>query len=204
MLRRFQEAEPLLHEVIARTQSMSMPDDERVAWEQLGLLYEQQGKYDEACTYYYRALTGVEASRSALAAETHRIGFLATREGPPIRLARLLALGGRLNEGWDVCERARSRSFVDILARAEIRPPDVLPAPLVQAERDWLGVLRRNEVELKQPDARHTAGWLSDLVRARDRLRKVWSEMAPLAPEYVALRRGDTISWNDVRSLLQG
>ena len=202
MLHRLTEAESVLQDALKRAQTMSLPDDERMIWEVIGAVREQQQDYEGACMCYEHALTIIESGRSALALETHRMGFLALREGPYLRLTRLFVLTDRFSQAWEICERARSRSLVDILANALFPPPTSLPESLVQAERELLPVLRMGIFETSQSDTRHVQIAMEEINRLRAKLDSVWEEMAPLVPEYVDQRRGQILKWKDIKEVL--
>ena len=166
MLRRAAEGESLLREALQRAQAMDLPDDERRIWEAIGLARELQRDHAGAREGYERALEFIESGREALTTETHRMGFFGAREGPYVRLVRLLALTGQAVSAWEVNERARSRGLVDTLARAEMPPPAVIPAPLAQTERELLAVLRLRQSEAAQPDARRKPALLAEIEQA--------------------------------------
>jgi tetratricopeptide (TPR) repeat protein len=203
MLHRPVEAEPVLRDALYRAQTTGLTDDERLAWEAIGQARELQHDYAGARESYERALAFIESGRSALSLETHRIEFFAAREGPYVRLIRLLALTGTSTVAWEVSERARSRGFVDALARAEMLPPPSLPASLSQTERDLLVALRARQHETAKPDAQRAPNLLAELAQLRTRLHALWEEMASLAPEYIGLRQGQTLGWRDIQELLR-
>lgn len=203
MLHRLEEAESVLHNALECSQAMEFPDDERVIWEALGLAREQQHDFDGALVCYERALALIEGGRSTLSLEAHRIGFLAIREGPYVRLIHLLTFTRNPASAWEICERLRSRSLVDILAYAVIPPPSSLPDTLVQAENELLSVFRLRNFEVSLYDTRHVQMVMGEISRLQGKLRSLWEEMASLSPEYVAQRRGETLRWKDVKELLK-
>jgi hypothetical protein len=172
-------------------------------WEAIGLARERQQDYEGARACYERALTFIENGRGALTLEAHRIGFLAIREGPYVRLIRLLFFTHHLSSAWEICERARSRSLVDTLAQAEIHPPSSLPDLLIQMETELLPILRLRSFEIRQADARHAQVAIAEINRLRDKLESLWEEMAPFAPEYVDQRRGVILHWKDLKEILR-
>lgn len=203
MLHRLTEAETLMHDALNRAQVMSLPDDERIIWEALGLAREQRQDDEGARSCYEHAMNLIESGRSALSLEEHRMGFLAIREGPYVRLIRLLLSAHHSSSAWEMCERVRSRNLVDTLAYAEIHSPPSLPDLLVQVERELLPVFRLRNFEVQQSDTRHAQFALQEINRLRAKLQSVWEEMAPLAPEYVDQRRGEILHWPDVKEILR-
>ena len=202
MLQRSGEAEKYLHEALKRAQDMNLIDEERLAWEGLGLVMEQQGKFNEAGDCYRQALDLIEVGRQSLEADIHRVGFFAARTGPYTRLVLLLVLSQNKTEAWDICERARSRSLMDALARAEIHIPDSISEALIQSERELLTSLRLRQSELLDANAHQASKLLSELSHLQARLQLIWGEIAQLAPKYAALRHGNTMHFDELRSML--
>jgi tetratricopeptide (TPR) repeat protein len=204
MQQRFSEAKVLLHEALERAQSMHLPDDERPVWEALGFVHERQGEWAKACDCYRRALAMVEAGRGALATETHRIGFFGSRQGPYERLIRLLLGAGQGAEAWAVVEQARSRGYVDALAQTALRTPVTLPQHLIAVEQELLQTVRSYQRQIGPANRHQLPVLLNALAQAQARLQTLWEQMAeiPAAAEYVALRRGEPVSWPALQGCL--
>lgn len=202
ILHQLAKAESVLHDALERAQTMSLPDDERVIWEIIGLAREQQRDYEDACQCYERALTIIENERSMLTVEAHRVGFFATREGTYLRLIGVLVRTNHRPSAWEACERARSRSLVDLLAHAEIPPPLSLPDSLVKAESELLPILRLHSFEVSRADASHWQTAVAAINRLRGRLEVVWEEMRAYAPEYIEQRHGMVLHWDDMKEIL--
>jgi tetratricopeptide (TPR) repeat protein len=202
MLGRFADAEAALQEALRRAQSIALADDERMIWEALGLTHELRLEYGAAQECYERALSLIESGRSALTVETHRIGFLAIRESPYFRLIQLLFLTRQPSSAWEICERVRSRSLVDMLAQADIPAPVSLPSLLVQQEHELLPILRLRSLDVTRGEARYARVAISEVTQLREKLEALWEEMASFAPEYVDQRRGVTLQWKDAKEVL--
>jgi tetratricopeptide (TPR) repeat protein len=97
----------LAREALRRAQAMGLPDDERVAWEGLGIILEQQRDFQGAQVCYEKALEIIEIGRKELTAGTYRVGFFASRYGPYQRLVELFfTLISRSKLGQSVNELA--------------------------------------------------------------------------------------------------
>ncbi|MFF4191980.1 hypothetical protein [Nonomuraea sp. NPDC001831] len=96
---------------------------------------------------------------------------------------------------FELVERARARSMLELLGTA-LDPPDGLPyAPLTAAEGELLAELSQAE---ESGDTARTRS-------VRDRLGEVWRRLAEAGPEgaeYAQLRRGEPAGYDDIRRLL--
>jgi tetratricopeptide (TPR) repeat protein len=202
MSRRLEEAESILLEALQEAQTIGLPDEARVIWEGLGLVNELRGNTAEARACYEQAVEAVESGRGELTAETHRLSFFGARQGPYLRLAQLLARVGQAADAWAIAEQARGRSFVDALARTPMRVPVTLPAALVAQEQELLATLRLRQEEVAQANSPKLPALLAELAQLRDQLQTLWDEVAVSLPEYVALRRGEPLSWRILQEIL--
>ena len=112
-------------------------------------------------------------------------------------------------------EGGKARAFLDQMGQAAFPPPLGLPAHLVQGEEALIRELREQEQELvalsgRTDEARrHEESSRESKVVERRRqtlaaLEAVWDEMArdyPVARSYVAMRRGEPVTWDDLCAL---
>lgn len=202
MLQQLAEADSVLHDALERAQTTLLPDDERVIWEIIGLARERQRDYEGARQCYERALSIIENGRNMLMVEAHRVSFFATREGTYLRLIGVLVRTNHRPSAWEVCERARSRSLVDLLAHAEIPPPLSLPDSLVKAESELLPILRLHSFEVSRADTPHWQTAADEINRLHAKLEVVWEEMRAFATEYVEQRHGMILQWDEMKEIL--
>lgn len=88
----------------------------------LGFLHQDMGEHAVGLEYYDQAIAIIEALRAGVSSEQARAGFFATTTDTYAN-AVLLALNiGRTAQAFDYVERARSRSFLDILT---LRSPNL-------------------------------------------------------------------------------
>jgi hypothetical protein len=99
-------------------------------------------------------------------------------------------------------ERARARSFVDALARTASLMPGSLPEVLATREQELLALLHLRQEEVASADGRQLPALLAELAQLRDQLQDLWGELAISSPEYVALRRGEPLSWPVLQEVL--
>jgi CHAT domain-containing protein len=83
----------------------------------LASLRRQEGRPAQAQSYYDQAIAAVESMRAALAAETARIGFFSTETHIYEGKLKLCLETGQVAAAFATLERAKSRAFVELLAR---------------------------------------------------------------------------------------
>ncbi len=126
----------------------------------------------------------------------------------PVGSARRVAA---LQRALEVVESSKSRVLTEIVGREVIpAPAGIVPAQLAR-ERDLLSSLSAiDKAELADRGSVPSVADDALFVRAKQRhqarrqLRRVWNTMVRQtadATDYVALRRGDTPTWADMRSL---
>lgn len=159
----------------------------------------QREGWQEAVSWLEEAASDLEAVRGAflqadltkreeallgLVSDTEKVYELAV-------LVSAVYLGdGHAAFGW--LERAKSRVFLDVLALTSLRPPPAADPSLLDEERSLLEALRAAPSGISALDI-------------GERLHAVWDSLAadPAAAEYVALRRGAPLEWEEVRGLLR-
>jgi len=115
-------------------------------------------------------------------------------------------------------EGGKARTFLDQMGQGAFPPPSVLPADLLQREQESIEKLRGQEQDLARllagQGTEAGGGWESpyerDIIEQRREtlaaLEAVWDEMArdyPAARSYVAMRRGEPMTWDDLCGLAE-
>jgi tetratricopeptide (TPR) repeat protein len=117
-----------------------------------------------------------------------------------------------LRRAMVVAEASKARMLTELVGRANLPAPPGVAPDLVRRERELLAELSALDAsELAAYGQTHTSGADEEadarLERRREQrgeLDKLWSEIAALgdqASDYVALRRGDPLDWDDLMSL---
>jgi CHAT domain-containing protein/tetratricopeptide (TPR) repeat protein len=97
-----------------------------------GNLFERQGRLDEAFAAYAQAIDEIEALRGATETEEIKIGLLGTAQQIYESMVLLCLALGRPDEAFHYVERARSRAFLDMLAKKQSQADPALYAALAQ------------------------------------------------------------------------
>ena len=97
---------------------------------QRGNVYKRQGHRDEALAAYQEAIASIESLRGAIEAEDIKIGLLGTTQQVYEAMVLLCLDLDRPAEAFDYVERARSRAFLDVLARKSPELYDAVAQPV--------------------------------------------------------------------------
>ncbi len=195
----------------------------------LGNLYSEIQKWNEARSAYAIALTAAEQLfRHAVDPTTQRAeaAELANLYDRDIRACVALCQSpiSNLQSPIDAlvsAEAARSRAFLKQMGQGDYAAPAEIPPPLREREARLREQMRQNEIALAHINTRSDRASETEraLVAQRreltQQLEAVWDEMLAPSPasgggqgggaarEYVALRRGETPTWDDLRALAQ-
>jgi tetratricopeptide (TPR) repeat protein len=120
------------------------------AWEEadvqinLAMLQLDQGHLTAAATAADAALSAIESLRARLQSATARTDFFATQERAYAFRTRLAIMMGRHDDAFALAERAKARTFIELLAGRPVRPHTPIPRRWLQQE----ATLRRRLEEL--------------------------------------------------------
>ena len=113
----------------------------------------------------------------------------------------------------EIVEEARSRLFIGQLGQTLLLFASNLPEGLVKRESNALTGLRTLEQEdLRRFGARFSsygdtraAGFINERLQHWNELQEIWAEVEAWSDdghEYVTLRKGETVDWDDLLDLL--
>lgn len=108
-------------------------------------------------------------------------------------------------EAFIHAEEARSRILRDQLGVLDFPPPANLPTELIEQERKLLQTDRNLENALRTvPDETTRQSWVNERIEVRSSLNTLWNQIVQEygVTDYVALRRGERLKWEDVRHWL--
>jgi hypothetical protein len=120
-------------------------------------------------------------------------------------LIRLLVLAQKdYVSAYKYLEQVKSREFLRRLSVSELPHPGSVPEALLEQEAVLLAQLRQSAVQLASPETANPQATFDDYQSIEQQLHGVWAEIEKYNQEYVDLRHGRPVSWNELRSLLKG
>lgn len=151
---------------------------------------------DQALAFFLKAVEQLEGMRQELVAPAHRAGFFARGSEIFLSLIQLTLHMGQTGRAIETVERFRSRTMLDLLSIG------VMPVSSTLSQQPWrareaASLARLHEWQLSEgsflsPDA-------GQVLRELDEL---YTTLAHDWPEYFSLRRGQRLSYDELRSCL--
>ncbi|MEO6893163.1 MAG: tetratricopeptide repeat protein, partial [Ktedonobacteraceae bacterium] len=209
---RYPEAIKLLHQAIA-TYDVQFKDQRATSWFRLGEAHEGMGDDKNAVQAYEASLDLFEQGRMELY-EASRMGFVGNSTEVYERLITLYAdsHGGAYDPKQALywLEKSKSRTLAETLGLAQIslqNPPASIQDDL-QEERFLLERVNtlRAQLFLSSPEAPETASRLQlqqELFQHLEKLKALWNRIANVVPEYVNLRQGLVVQWDELQVLFE-
>ncbi len=157
----------------------------------IGAVYEAQGRYGAALEMYQQALDTLETVRAASGSEAARAAFIAQHAGLYRRAVALYHRQGQEAEAFYTTERGRARAFLDSLATGYIQLSDNESADLLAREQEAYAARQLAQEAL----ARARAGSAEDarlIANLEARLRQAEQEYAAAVAAIEA--RGDRLA----------
>ena len=190
-------AEETYYRALTAIHRFDKPYEETDILTNLGTLYQDMGRPQQAIQTYSQAIHLIETIRASISAEEARTGFFTTvvkTYGQTISAYIDLACP---TQAFDIAERARSRSFIEILANQSIRPPSGIPAHLVDQEQVLRQTLRALYVRAGSgvEDTARITGY-------EEQLTDIYRQIRLLNPEYTDIRTVHPLTHDQVQAHL--
>lgn len=188
--------------------SIQAEDELSGVYFKIGSLAERLGQIEQARDYFLRSIDSLERIRSRLSAEDSRLAFFGGRQAPYEALLRLLARSWKTSNkaadielAFEISERARGRTLLEIMSRASLfRHAGLEPALLAQ-EQVLDTVLNSATEALRRP---HTPAENAALVQQRESAAQALAQfnqtLKQSHPAYAYLRNPQPLSAADVRA----
>ncbi|MFQ5481454.1 MAG: CHAT domain-containing protein, partial [Nitrospinaceae bacterium] len=174
------------------------------AWRGQGACLEKTGRRAAAVKAYQQAVKIVDAMRAAIKVEEFQNGFLTDKQDVYKELILLLLESGRVKDAFEYAERAKARSFIDLLGNQKISLKDDVSQKLydrlVKAKQD----IRRTEERLAQTEgAAAVQAVRKELVQARNRYGDLLVEAKQESPQISNFISVDSITLDRLQALLE-
>ena len=159
------------------------------------------GQIDLAVEDYVAAAEAAETLRGSLLLEEEALGYF---DQPRLEVYdRLVVMYSSVyrdpRQALMWAERARGREFLRRLRLTAITPSLHTPDDLCGREARLLTRLRQEAAALADADGGDALAIVRAYRAAERDLRAVWVEMERFDREYVALRRGEPVSWGEIQ-----
>ncbi|MBC8286929.1 MAG: CHAT domain-containing protein [Nitrospinae bacterium] len=181
-----------------------------VSWRALrgeGFAFIQLGKNEQAVESYKKAVSVVDALRAAIKVEEFQNGFLTDKQDVYKELILLLLNVGKVEESFQFAERAKSRSFIDLLGNQKISLKNDVSRSLYEALTLQKQAIRKAEESLTaarsnglEEDREKLA---EELVKARSRYQDLLIDAKEQSPEISSFVTVDAISLRALQGLLE-
>ena len=185
--------------------------DPEIIWESnagLGNVYRDQGQFQKSLQHYKIAISEIEKVRGTLGVEEFKSGFLENKTKVYENLIGVLAEQHRKNpekhfaeQGFFYSEKARARSFLDLLAESRANITSRISAQLKARERKILGQIASTQTKLRQPGLNDDQ-WKqlsAQLQKQEEEFRKLKRDMRKANPNYANLVYPQPYRLNQVR-----
>jgi tetratricopeptide (TPR) repeat protein len=173
----------------------------------LSQVYTLFGYFEPAHRVCGAAIDALERQRRHVGGESDRLSYLQQRTDAYGHMVELCVVLDDLQEApafrvqaLAYAERARSRTLIEALGpTTAIVPPGHVPEGLRRDEAALLARAQAADVALRTSPGEDVR---REYDAAQDELNTLWDQMAAAAPEYVALRRGRPLDFDEIRALL--
>ncbi len=164
----------------------------------LSLVAERLGDDGEALEELRTGAKRLDAFRLDFAMPELAAGFVGAHVNIYHQLVRSALRTSAPATAFEYVEQSRSRAMLKLIGFSELQAPPSIAPELAGQERHWLkeagAALARVQAKREDPHA------LNELRQAYEGLDAVWHAMGP--SEYVAMRRGDTATYQETRDAL--
>lgn len=189
----FNDATSSLEEALHLAENSGLAD---FVWRIIGNLaelYNRIGDTSKALATYQHAIRLLDDLRFQLQNRMNKISFLRLRSDRYADLIRYAAsIAHESTLAMEYSERIRSRVLIEDLANS-MRKPSHLP-------KDWLQQEKNYEAQITPLRNIDFTPATLDLIRDLSRkLESLWMDAIDIEPEYIEMRRGEPLSYHEIR-----
>ncbi|MGQ4809405.1 Tol-Pal system protein TolB [Candidatus Entotheonellaceae bacterium PAL068K] len=187
---------------LALAQALDLPE---VAWRALhgvGRLHRAQQRIAPALGAFRQAITVVEAIRAAIKVEEFRNGFLRDKLDLYQDMIFLLLRQGRASDAFNYVERARARSFIDLLGNRHLTLENAVSSDLLARHRSMQNTLLQLRQTLQHAPASQRPGLQDALARQKQAYQELLIEIKSAHPQLSTFVTVDPLTVTDLQRLL--
>lgn len=195
-LGRYQEAVPYLKKTYEqKVTGYGYGADEMEALYELAYAYEKLGRLPEAIAAHAELIDFFEGLRAKMTKDVHKISFMSAKHEIYTKMIELLFRQGRISEALEYAERARGRTFADLLAGKAINPKNKETRKLI-AKKDSIV---SNFFATQQPSTGQGERGIEIVQQEMDDVLK---EIETQDAEFLSLTAAKTLTAKEIQSLL--
>ena len=197
------DAAQTYQQALTLTRTVGLPEVEWRVLYGLGRIHRASGQAEQAITLLQQAITVIEALRAAIKVEEFRNGFINDKLDVYEELIFLLLDQGKTVEAFNFAERARARSFIDLLGNQRISLESVVSQELFETHQRLRDRLYQKQQELLQaPPSRQTA-LRQELLTLSQRYQDLLIELKSANPQLSNFVAVDPLTLGEVQQLLE-
>jgi CHAT domain-containing protein/Tol biopolymer transport system component/Tfp pilus assembly protein PilF len=202
-----EKAIPVFQETGQLAKKLNIPE---VHWRALrghGVCLAKAGKLTDAVDAYKKAVAVVDGMRAAIKVEEFQNGFLTDKQDVYKELILVLLNLGKVEESFNYAERAKSRSFIDLLGNQRINLKNDVSQKLYDQLTDQKQTIRSIEDALGVARSGTDEGVIKDiaanLVKARSRYQDLLIQAKEESPEISNFVTVEAITLKELKTLLE-
>ncbi|MDH7516225.1 MAG: CHAT domain-containing protein, partial [Bacteroidota bacterium] len=162
----------------------------------IGIILERERRPDEAAEALKRAIAIIEELRGDISSIDVRSSFVSNKYHLYERMVSILVGEGRVAEAFTYVERAKARSFLDMLGNKVIGETKRRPADLEALVLEERALSERIARILDVPDSAKA------LARAVERHRDLLGRLRAVDPEYASVKSIDPVPLSRLQAML--
>jgi CHAT domain-containing protein/Flp pilus assembly protein TadD len=201
---RCQEAIPTFKETAKLADDFNIPEVKWRALQGQGMCLAKANRRPEAIESYKKAVAVVDSMRAAIKIEEFQNGFLTDKQDVYKELIILLLDDGKVAESFNYAERAKSRSFIDLLGNQKISLKDDVSQKMYDRLVEQKKIIRNVEESLAKAesdeDRERTA---TKLVESRNAYQDILIEAKEQNPEISSFVTVESITLKDLYTLVE-
>jgi tetratricopeptide (TPR) repeat protein len=204
----FAEAKRRFNESLTISKEMGDPQEVFEVHISIGNMYFNNGQTLNSAKEFVEAIQSIESIRSRLLLEKEALYYF--NEQRIQAYDKLVILYGQyLNDTQQALfwlERSKAQELLRRLRLTSILNTYQIPKSLISKEKWLLAAISRTMTSIASPllssDSSTVSVTLQRFEKLECQLDKLWEKIKVLDPEYVALRRGEFIPFEEIRKLL--
>ncbi len=199
-----EQAIPIFTATAKLSKTINVPEVTWRALQGMGKCLVKTNRQKEAIQVYKESVTVVEKMRASIKVEEFQNGFISDKQDIYKELILLLLDIGKVEESFNYAERAKSRSFIDLLGNQKINLKDSVSQELFNKLNEQKLVIHQVESLLGQTEGEEEIQRVSqELIQARNRYQDLLIEAKETSPEISTFVTVDSIRLEKLKTIIE-